>query len=143
SFGIDNERLSALPDIDFGTYHMYPDHWGKGHRWGNDWIEDHIAVERRIDKPMVLEEYGIHIRREEEHQGPIVHGRERRKVPYTNWNNLILHRGGQTSMFWILSSFEEPEKLYLDYDHFTVYEGDITYDLLKGYSDRMCTEAAP
>lgn len=143
SFGIDNERLTALPNIDYGTYHMYPDHWGKGHKnWGNDWIRDHIAVGRRVNKPMVLEEYGIHIRREREHEGKIVHGWDRRVVAYTNWNNIILKRGGQASMFWILSAFEEPGKLYLDYDHFTVYQDDITWDLLKPYSDRMRTEAA-
>jgi hypothetical protein len=45
-------------------------------------------------------------------------------------------------LFWILSGYEAPDQLYLDYDHFTVYEGDITYQLLKPYSDRMRTEAA-
>lgn len=142
SFGIDNERLTALPNIDFGTYHLYPDHWGTGHRWGNDWIRAHIEVGRRVNKPMVLEEYGIHIRRKEENSGPIVHGWERREVAYKNWNNLVLHRGGQGSMFWILSGIEEPGKLYPDYDHFTVYRDDITYDLLKSYADRMETEAS-
>src|SRR5690606_35154529 len=32
--GVDHVALTALPDIDFGTYHLYPDHWGTGHRWG-------------------------------------------------------------------------------------------------------------
>lgn len=141
SFGIDTERLAALPHIDFGTYHLYPDHWGTGHRWGNHWIEDHIAASRRVGKPMILEEYGIHIRREQETSGPIVHGWERREVAYKNWNNLVLLRGGQASMFWILSGIEEPGKLYPDYDHFTVYRDDITYQLLKSYADRMASEA--
>lgn len=143
SFGIDNERLTSLPNVDFGTYHMYPDHWGKGHRnWGNAWIEDHIEVGRRVNKPMLLEEYGLRIRRDEEHKGKIVHGFERRVVGYTNWNNLLLSRGGQAGVFWILSGYEAPGELYLDYDHFTVYRGDATYDLLKPYADRMRTEAA-
>lgn len=142
SFGIDNERLTALPNIDFGTYHLYPDHWGTGHRWGNDWIRAHIAASRRVNKPMVLEEYGIHIRREEGRSGKIIDGWERREVAYKNWNNLIFDEGGQGSMFWILSGFEEPGKLYPDYDYFTVYRDDITYDLLKSYADRMMTESA-
>jgi len=141
-YGVDNEAFTRLPNVDFGTYHLYPDHWGLGHRFGNDWIEDHIAVSRRVDKPMVLEEYGIHVRRKEETAGPIVHGWDRRKVAYLNWNNLVLDRGGQASMFWILSGLEEPGRLYPDYDHFTVYDGDETFDLLRGYAERMPTAAA-
>jgi hypothetical protein len=33
-------------------------------------------------------------------------------------------------------------KLYPDYDHFSVYKDDITYELLKSYADRLPTEAA-
>jgi mannan endo-1,4-beta-mannosidase len=139
--GVDNQALASLPSIDFGTYHLYPDHWGKGYRWGNDWIEDHIQLGRRVNKPMVLEEYGLHVRRQEETSGSIVHGWERREVAYIDWNNLVLERGGQTSMFWILSGIEKPGKLYPDYDHFTVYDGDETYQLLKGYAERFPTAA--
>lgn len=140
-YGVDHEALTALPNVDFGTYHLYPDHWGTGHRWGMDWIEDHIAVGRRLGKPSVLEEYGIHVKRAEEISGPIVKGWERREVAYTNWNNVALKRGAAASMFWILSGIETPGILYPDYDHFTVYRGDATYDLLKGFARRFPTEA--
>lgn len=142
-FGIDSERLTALPNIDFGTYHMYPGNWGKGHRnWGTAWIEDHIELGRRVNKPILLEEYAIRVRRQEMQKGEIVHGWRRRVAAYTKWNTLILERGGQASLFWLLSGYEAPNQLYPDYDHFTVYEGDETYQLLKPYSDRMRTRAA-
>lgn len=141
-YGVDSEAFARLPNIDFGTYHLYPDHWGVAHRFGNDWIEDHIKVSRRVGKPFVLEEYGIHVRRQHDTAGPIVHGWPRRRVAYLNWNNLILQRGGQASMFWLLSGIESPGQPYPDYDHFTVYDGDETYQLLLAFAERMPTEAA-
>ena len=139
--GVDHEQLTALEHVDFGTFHLYPDHWGTGHRWGINWIEDHIAVGRRVDKPTVLEEYGIHVRREQETAGAVVSGWERRKVAYVNWNNVALLRGGAGTMFWILSGMEAPGKLYPDYDHFTVYRDDESYELLRGYARRFRTQA--
>jgi mannan endo-1,4-beta-mannosidase len=141
-YGVDSASLTGLAHVDFGTYHLYPDHWAQGHLFGNDWIEDHIALSRRVGKPVVLEEYGIHVRRLQETSGPVVHGWPRRQVAYLNWNNLVLERGGQASMFWILSGIESPGKPYPDYDHFTVYDGDESYQLLASYAQRMPAEAA-
>jgi mannan endo-1,4-beta-mannosidase len=140
-YGIDTEALTALPDIDFGTYHLYPDHWDTRHGWDRGWIEDHIEMGRRVGKPMVLEEYGMRVRRTKETFGPIIHGRERRELAYINWNNLVLQRGGAASMFWILSGKIGEGKLYPDHDHFTVYRDDESFQLLKEYSDRFRTEA--
>ena len=141
-YGVDSEAFARLPNVDFGTYHLYPDHWGVGYRFGDEWIEDHIALSRRIGKPVVLEEYGIHVRRQHDTAGVIVHGWPRREAAYSNWNDLVLERGGQASMFWLLSGMESPGQLYPDYDHFTVYEGDETYQLLRSYAERMPTQAA-
>lgn len=141
-YGVDSEALLRLPHVDFGTYHLYPDHWALPYRFGNDWIEDHIALSRRVGKPVVLEEYGIHVRRRDGTSGPVVHGWPRREAAYRNWNQLVLDRGGQASLFWLLAGIESPGQLYPDYDHFSVYDGDETYRLLQGYAERMPTEAA-
>jgi len=141
-YGVDTEAFARLPHVDFATYHLYPDHWGFGARFGDDWIEDHIALSRRVGKPAVLEEYGIVVRRAERTSGPIVHGLPRRQAAYGRWNDLVLERGGQASMFWMLSGIERPGELYPDYDHFTVYDGDPSYELLRDYAARMPTEAA-
>lgn len=140
--GVDSEALSRLPHVDFGTYHLYPDHWALGQHFGNDWIEDHIALSRRVGKPFLLEEYGIHVRRQEESSGPVVHGWPRRQVAYSNWNDLVLERGGAGAMFWLLAGMQQPGRLYPDYDHFTVYAGDESYRLLESYAVRMPDEAA-
>ncbi len=139
--GVDHEALTAIPEIDFGTYHLYPDHWGTGHKWGIDWIDSHIQMARRLGKPTILEEYGIHVRREHEIDGPITQGFERREVAYLNYNRAVRNLGGGGALFWILSGIEKGEKLYPDYDHFTVYRGDESYELLKKEALKFKTDA--
>jgi mannan endo-1,4-beta-mannosidase len=139
--GVDHVSLTALPNVDFGTYHLYPDHWGTGHRWGMEWIETHIEAARKLGKPTILEEYGIHVKRAQEISGPVTHGWERREVAYKNYNNVTMQRGGAGALFWILSGIEKGEELYPDYDHFTVYRGDKSAQLISTYAKRFSEEA--
>ncbi|CZR65564.1 related mannan endo-1,4-beta-mannosidase C [Phialocephala subalpina] len=48
----------ALPEMDFGTFHLYPDWWSKTVAWSNQWILDHAAASKKLNKPVLLEEYG-------------------------------------------------------------------------------------
>jgi mannan endo-1,4-beta-mannosidase len=140
-YGVDHEALTALPHVDFGTYHLYPDHWGTDDRWGVRWIEDHLAVARRLGKPTVLEEYGVHVERAGDISGPITRGWRRREAAYDDWNRAVLLGGGAGALFWILSGIERPGELYPDYDHFTVYRGDASSRLLQGFARRFHREA--
>ncbi|KAK1977014.1 mannan endo-1,4-beta-mannosidase C [Colletotrichum cereale] len=56
--GGDFDRDIALPDVDFGVFHSYPDWWAKTVDWTDTWIRDHAAAGRRAGKPVVHEEYG-------------------------------------------------------------------------------------
>lgn len=56
--GGDFDHELALPNIDFGTLHTYPDWWGKSVAWTNQWIRDHASSGRKVGKPVVHEEYG-------------------------------------------------------------------------------------
>lgn len=141
-FGVDHEQLIRLNGVDYGTYHLYPDHWGTTPQWGNNWIRAHIAVGRRAGKPNVLEEYGMPVRRRDGIAGPVVEFGSRRRAAYTDWNDLVLHEGGQAALFWMLSGFERPGSLYPDYDHFAVYRGDASSVLLGEYAARFGVEAA-
>jgi len=47
-----------LPDIDFGTFHLYPSHWSKSADWGVTYINEHIKSSQSIGKPVIAEEYG-------------------------------------------------------------------------------------
>ncbi|CBF84170.1 hypothetical protein AN2709.2 [Aspergillus nidulans FGSC A4] len=50
----------AIPDIDFGTLHLYTTDWGvSDNSWGNQWVQDHAAICDTLDKPCLFEEYGI------------------------------------------------------------------------------------
>jgi mannan endo-1,4-beta-mannosidase len=121
--GVDHEAFLALDSIDFGTFHLYPDNWSVGAKWGNQWIQDHIAAAQKAGKPTVLEEYGVVIKRDDT-TGKVTSGFERRRTAYLNWNNLMLKGGGAGSMFWILVGVDPNNKNtghYQDYDHFSVY----------------------
>ncbi|OBZ80006.1 putative mannan endo-1,4-beta-mannosidase A [Grifola frondosa] len=67
--GEDFEGDLGLPNIDFGTYHMYPQLWypqldfpGSNftvENWGLFWINQHINAANRAEKPLILEEFGV------------------------------------------------------------------------------------
>lgn len=132
SDGVDHEALLALPAVDFGTFHLYPDSWKTDTAWGNQWIVDHIAAAQAANKPTILEEYGVEVERDAHNQ--VTAGFQRRRSAYINWNELMLQRGGSASMFWILVGKEPGSELgvYKDYDHFSVYNqpGDESAPLL-------------
>lgn len=56
--GGDFEAELRLRNIDFGTFHSYPDWWGKTVEWTDQWIKDHAESGRKLGKPIVHEEYG-------------------------------------------------------------------------------------
>jgi mannan endo-1,4-beta-mannosidase len=121
--GADHEAFLALDSIDFGTFHLYPDSWSTGLKWGNKWVTDHVEAAQKVGKPTVLEEYGVVIKRDDK-TGRVTSGFERRKTAYTNWNNLLLKGGGNGSMFWLLVGVDPSNQntgYYQDYDHFSVY----------------------
>lgn len=41
--GGDFDAFIAAPNIDYGTFHIYIQDWGKDDTWGQQWIADHIA----------------------------------------------------------------------------------------------------
>lgn len=47
-----------VPDIDFGTYHLYPSSWGQSDSWAPSWIASHAKAAALVGKPVILEEYG-------------------------------------------------------------------------------------
>ncbi len=56
--GGDFDHELTLKNIDFGTFHSYPDWWSKTVDWTSKWIRDHAASGRKAGKPVVHEEYG-------------------------------------------------------------------------------------
>lgn len=58
SDGVDFIRNLEIETLDYGTFHLYSDHWGYNYTWGSEWILQHDAACRDAGKLCVLEEYG-------------------------------------------------------------------------------------
>ena len=54
--GGDFDAETKLPNIDYTTFHSYPDWWSKTPEWTEQWIIDHSKASG--GKPVVHEEYG-------------------------------------------------------------------------------------
>lgn len=116
--------MTALSHIDYGTYHLYPDHWNKSAAWGVKWIEDHITRGKTIGKPVVLEEFGY------QHQSA-------RPDVYQSWLSAVERLGGAGSQFWILTSIQDDDSLYPDYDGFRIINGSKEAALISEHAKRM------
>jgi mannan endo-1,4-beta-mannosidase len=139
--GVDNEALTGLRGIDFGTFHLYPEDWGAKLVWGEQWIIDHLEVGRRVGKPMVLEEYGAKVGRENGNLGLVTKGWPERRRAYRRWNELMLTRGGNGFMPWMLAGIDEDKPRYPDYDRYVFYKDDETGAIMLDYAKRFNTEA--
>jgi mannan endo-1,4-beta-mannosidase len=134
--GVDHRALTALPAIDYGTFHLYPETWGTGFGWDERWIDDHLSVARALGKPTVLEEYGLKVTRDR--LGRISSGLPERLASYSAWNERLLAHGGNAAMFWLLAGRDsERGGSYEDYDQFSVYRDDHTADLLSHFAQRF------
>ncbi|KAG8820188.1 hypothetical protein FRC19_009081 [Serendipita sp. 401] len=56
--GVDSEGILRLPNIDFGTFHLYPDWWSKTPEWGTNFTIAHAKLQNKVRKPVISEEYG-------------------------------------------------------------------------------------
>ncbi|MCJ1429548.1 hypothetical protein MMC29_007463 [Sticta canariensis] len=114
--GIDFIKNLAIPTLDYGTFHLYPDHWNYAYSWGDQWIQQHDAVGKALGKPIVLEEYGSvspgnHI----ETEGP--------------WQQIVLQNSSIASdSFW---QFGPPHRdLTIAVDDYSIDADTADYDIL-------------
>ncbi len=121
--GVDHAALTALPSVDFGTFHLYPDDWDTPAGFGERWIAEHLELARRLGKPTLLEEYGI----------KAVRGQPARRDTYERWHDALL-RGGGAGLSWMLAGKDERGQRYPDYDGFAFYRDDATGKLLSDFA---------
>ena len=136
--GTSGEELMKLEEVDFGTIHLYPDHWGinrsRAIEYGEQYIKDNIALGHKYGKPLVLEEYGS--------MRPDLTDSKRfnRVLAYDVWNQAVLDMDGAASMFWTLTGIDDSEGadaqgMYPDYDGFRVMnDGSEDAELLKEFA---------
>ncbi len=117
--GVDCEAFLKVADIDFGTFHLYPQAWKRRDplRFGLRWIEQHLAAGRSAGKPMLLEEYGMTVGS----HGGLSSANERDDI-YRGWLRCVLEREGAGDLAWMLASTDDQTgEPYPDYDYFTFY----------------------
>ena len=117
--GVDCEAFLKVPDIDFGTFHLYPQAWKQRDplSFGLRWIEQHLAAGRGAGKPMLLEEYGMTVGGRHGLSSAI----ERDDI-YRAWLRAVLEQEGSGDLAWMIASADdETGELYRDYDRFTFY----------------------
>lgn len=56
--GVDFVKNLKIKDLDFGTFHLYPNAWGTSAEWGSLWVKEHAAACVAANKPCLFEEYG-------------------------------------------------------------------------------------
>ncbi|KAJ3202799.1 hypothetical protein HDU82_007064, partial [Entophlyctis luteolus] len=123
--GLNFTNNLALPEIDFGTAHLYPASWGMANNTldGNDWINAHANAAKSIGKPWILEEFGLQ-------------DQSQRASVYGAWYNtgIAAEIGGMA--FWMAAGAS-----YADYDGYTLYSADITA-LVDPYSAEIAKLAS-
>lgn len=126
--GVDWKRLIALPNIDYGTMHLYPNDWGKTADWSTQWITDHIHDGHAAGKPVVLEEYGWR-------------DLTTRDAIYQSWTDTVYNAGGNGDQFWILTGLQDDGTLYPNYDGYRVTNPSSTASVLAAHAAKMHAES--
>ncbi|KAI0743605.1 mannanase [Daedaleopsis nitida] len=88
SEGIDFDANLNITSIDFGTAHLYPESWGQTTDpvgWGSQWISDHAKSGQAVNKPVILEEFGV---------------TNDQASTYTTWYNTIISSGLTGDLIW-------------------------------------------
>lgn len=131
--GVDADRLIKLKNIDYSTFHLYPDGWGKNMDWSTQYINDHLALAKTVEKPAVLEEYGVNSNKDS---------------VYKSWGDLMyknstVGEGGAGIMYWLLTGIQDDGQLYPDYDGFRVAYPSTTADVITANAKLMNSKSAP
>ncbi|HEY6079354.1 MAG TPA: cellulase family glycosylhydrolase [Polyangiaceae bacterium] len=140
--GVDHRALTALPNVDFGTFHLYPEHWGMPPSSDERWISDHLRIARELGKPTLLEEYGSPVVRAPDNRGALSSGWPLRQSRYRRWNELLLEQGGGAALAWMLAGVDDDGQRYPDFDGFSFQRDDETGRLLGGYAARFASAPA-
>jgi len=96
SHGVDGEAILNFGEIDFGTYHFYPESMKRSPDFLEVWIKDHVESGQRANKAMLLEEYGIKI------DGTTIGTVAERNQWYERWLSAVQQLGGAGDLLWMI-----------------------------------------
>jgi mannan endo-1,4-beta-mannosidase len=95
SEGVDHQKLTALPNVDFSTVHLYSEGWHRDIQWGAEWIVNQAKAARTVGKPMVLEEFGTI-------------DQASRATSYRKWLEIAKQQGTSGWLVWQLDATGAP-----------------------------------
>lgn len=112
-----------LAEMDFGTFHAYPDWWSKTPEWTSQWVRDHGAAQWEVNKPVLFEEYGwLHPDERVAWLGTTVPTNETRVAVVGEWQEISLAYRMSDS-YWQLGACGLQLGCSTD-DGFTIYFND-------------------
>ncbi|KAG8997921.1 hypothetical protein FRB94_007353 [Tulasnella sp. JGI-2019a] len=119
SYGIGTNFTAdlAISSIDFGTFHTYPESWGETADpvgFGNQWIAAHVAVGAKLNKPVIMEEFGV--------------TNTNQTTTYDAWLNTGLTGGLAGWITWQAGSHLASGDAYPD--AYSIYPNTTTYSVL-------------
>jgi len=124
SEGPNYEGFVAVSTIDYGTFHIYTQDWGKDVSWGQTWITDHVNAATAAGKPAVMEEYGWKGSGKTSNLQAFINTAESLNIAGTN--------------YWMLSSSQDGGGVYSDYDGYTIYnDASADASLIKAHAARQ------
>ncbi|KAJ9134342.1 glycoside hydrolase family 5 protein [Pleurostoma richardsiae] len=88
--GVDGTSFAhniKIADINYGTFHLYPNWRSYPYSWDNTWIQEHDVIGKEAGKPVLLEEYGT----------PFPHNHTETITP---WLDTILASGLAADQIW-------------------------------------------
>jgi len=118
--GLDWAANLALPNISFGTFHLYPESFLVSNAAGDGWIEAHAKVCQRLNKPCLFEEYGV---KNKADHCPVEGGWQKTSLG-------LKDQGMAADLFWQLGDSIVSEGRMTDDDGFTIYYGSENWKCL-------------
>jgi mannan endo-1,4-beta-mannosidase len=113
SHGVDWVANLAVEGIDFGTFHFYPQDWGHATdlNFATRWIRDHVSAAQPLNKPALMEEFGLKI------DGKLIKDAEDRDGWFANWLDTVQSSKGAGQLLWMLgySAADETKGFVDDY----------------------------
>lgn len=132
--GVAWPRLAALPAVDYGTAHCYPDHWktelGPAAKadWGVRWIADHVRDAAALGKPVVIEEFGLEDASADQSY---------RDAAYRRWTGEVVKGQAASDMVWLVTARQDDGTQYANYDGYRVVYPSSTAKLLSEHAGAM------
>ena len=114
--GVDGEAILNFGEIDFGTFHFYPESMNRTPDFAETWIRDHVDSGARANKPMLLEEYGI--KADGSSPGSVV----QRNKTYAGWLEKVRRFRLAGELLWMCGCKEPDTSGFRD--DYTVYRAD-------------------